>query len=50
MKKHILLIVALVCSVSGAYAMTLKDAFDALSDLPEITTEFNDTITVSLNL
>lgn len=49
MKKHILLFVALVCSVSGAYAMTLKEAFNALSNLPGITTEFNDTITVSLN-
>lgn len=49
MKKHILLFVALVCSVSGAYAMTLKDAFNALSNLPEISTELNDTITVSLN-
>lgn len=49
MKKHILLLFALICSISGTYAMSLKEAFNALSNLPEITTELNDTITVSLN-
>ena len=46
MKKHILLLFALICSISGTYAMSLKEAFNALSNLPEITTELNDAITV----
>lgn len=49
MKKHILLLFALTCSVLGIYAMNLKDAYNALSNLPGITTELNDTIHVSIN-
>ena len=33
----------------GAHAMNLKEVYNALSNLPEITTELNDTITVSIN-
>lgn len=49
MKKHILLLFALICSVMGIYAMNLKDAYNALSNLPGITAELNDTIHVSVN-
>lgn len=49
MKKFILVLFALGCSVWGSYAMNLKEAYNALSNLPKITTELNDTITVSVN-
>lgn len=49
MKKFILILFALTCSVSSIYAMNLKEAYTALSNLPKITTELNDTITVSVN-
>lgn len=49
MKKSILILFALTCSVLGTYAMNLREAYNALSNLPEITTELNDTITVSIN-
>lgn len=49
MKKYILILFALTCSVLGTYAMNLKEAYNALSNLPKITTELNDTITVSVN-
>lgn len=28
MKKHILLLFVLICSISGAYALSLKEAFN----------------------
>ncbi len=49
MKKFILILFALTCSVSSIYAMNLKEAYTALLNLPKITTELNDTITVSVN-
>lgn len=49
MKKYVLLLLALTCSVMGTYAMNLREAYNALSNLPKITTELNDTITVSIN-
>lgn len=49
MKKLTIILLALVCSVLGIYAMNLKEAYDALSNLPKITTELNDTITASIN-
>lgn len=49
MKKLTIILLALVCSVLGICAMNLKEAYDALSNLPEITTELNDTITASIN-
>lgn len=49
MKKFILILFALTCYVSSIYAMNLKEAYTALSNLPKITTELNDTITVSVN-
>lgn len=49
MKKYILILFALTCSVLGTYAMNLREAYNALSNLPKITTELNDTITVSVN-
>lgn len=49
MKKLTIMLLALVCSVLGIYAMNLKEAYNALSNLPKITTELNDTITASIN-
>lgn len=49
MKKYILILFALTCSVLGTYAMNLIEAYNALANLPGITTELNDTITVSIN-
>lgn len=48
MKKPILILFALTCAVWGTYAMDLKEAYNALSNLPKITTEFNDTVTVNV--
>ena len=49
MKKYILILFALTFSVLGSYAMNLREAYNALSNLPKITTELNDTLTVSIN-
>lgn len=49
MKKLTIVLLALVCSVLGIYAMNLKEAYNALSNLPKITTELNDTVTASIN-
>lgn len=49
MKKLTIILFALACSVWGIYAMNLKEAYNALSNLPKITTELNDTITASIN-
>lgn len=49
MKKYILILFALLCYVLNTYAMNLREAYNALSNLPKITTELNDTITVSIN-
>lgn len=49
MKKLTIILLALVCSVLGIYAMNLKEAYNALSNLPKITTELNDTIMASIN-
>lgn len=49
MKNFMLILLALTCSVLGTYAINLREAYNALSNLPKITTEFNDAITVSIN-
>ena len=49
MKKLTIILLALACSVLSTYAMNLKEAYNALSNLPKITTEFNDTVTASIN-
>lgn len=49
MKKLTIILLALACSVLGIYAMNLKEAYDALSNLPKITTELNDTVIASIN-
>lgn len=49
MKKYILILFALTCSVLDTYALNLREAYNALLNLPKITTELNDTITVSIN-
>ncbi|MBO4944299.1 MAG: hypothetical protein J6C91_03430 [Muribaculaceae bacterium] len=50
MKKYILLIVlALTCSVLSTHALSLKEAYGALSNLPKISKEFNDTVSVKVN-
>ncbi len=48
MKKLILILFALTCVVWGTYAMDLREAYNALSNLPKITTEFKDTVTVNV--
>lgn len=49
MKKYLLILFALTLSAMGSYAMNLKEAYNALSNLPKISTELNDTVTVSVN-
>lgn len=49
MKKYILILIALACSILSTYALNLKEAYNALSNLPNISTELNDTISVSIN-
>ena len=49
MKKLTIILLALACSVLSICAMSLKEAYNALSNLPKITTELNDTITASIN-
>lgn len=49
MKKYILILITLTCSFVSSYALNLKEAFNALSNLPKITTELNNTITMSFN-
>lgn len=49
MKKLTIILLALACSVLSSYAMNLKEAYNALSNLPKITTELNDTVTASIN-
>lgn len=48
MKRSVLILFALICSVWGTYAMDLREAYNALSNLPKITTEFKDTVTVNV--
>ena len=49
MKKYLIILFALTLSGMGSYAMNLKEAYNALSNLPKISTELNDTVTVSVN-
>lgn len=49
MKKFLLLLFGLSLSVIGASAMNLKEAYDALSDLPNVSKVTNDTIHVSID-
>lgn len=49
MKKYILALIAVACSVMSTCAMNLKETYHALSNLPRISTELNDTISVSVN-
>lgn len=48
MKRSVLILFALICSVWGTYAMNLREAYNALSNLPKITTEYKDTVTVNV--
>lgn len=49
MRKFILILFGLTFSIIGASAMNLKEAYDALSNLPHVTTVVNDTFAVSIN-
>lgn len=49
MKKHILVLFALACSFVSASALNLKDAYDALSNIPHVSAIVDDTIAVSVN-
>lgn len=49
MKKYLFLLFALTSSVLGSYAMNLKEAYNALSNLPKISTQLDDAVSVSVN-
>ena len=49
MKKYLLTLFVLAWAVSSTYAMNLREAYNALSNLPKIKTELNDIVTVSIN-
>lgn len=49
MKKYILILFALTCSVASAYAMNIKEVYNALSNLPKVSTGLNDTVSVFIN-
>lgn len=49
MKKFILLLFSLSLSIIGASAMNLREAYDALSNLPNVSKVTNDTIHVSID-
>lgn len=49
MKKFLLLLFGITLTVTGASAMNLREAYDALSKLPKVSQVTNDTITVSIN-
>lgn len=49
MKKFLLLLFGIALSTIGASAMNLREAFNALSKLPNISPVVNDTISVSID-
>lgn len=49
MKKYLLVLFALTCSIASTCALNLKEAYKALSNLPEISTESNDAVSISVN-
>lgn len=49
MKKLILILFGLTLSIIGASAMNLREAYDALSNLPKVANVTNDTIHVSID-
>lgn len=49
MKKSILCLIVLICSLTNIHAMNLKEAYNALSNLPDISQQIDDTISVSIN-
>lgn len=49
MKKYVLILLALVCSVMSAWAIDLREAYAALSHLPTVSTVIDDTLSVSID-
>ncbi len=49
MKKFLLLIFGITLSISGASAINLREAYNALSNLPYVSSVVNDTISVSIS-
>lgn len=49
MKKYVPILLALVCSVMSARAIDLREAYDALSHLPNVSTVIDDTVSVTID-
>lgn len=49
MKKYVYILLALVCSVMSVRAIDLREAYDALSHLPKVSTVIDDTVSVSID-
>lgn len=49
MKKYVLILIALVCSVIGARAIDLREAYNSLSRLPKVSNVLDDTVSVSID-
>lgn len=49
MKKYVIVLFVLACYFMSLRAMNLKEAFDALSNLPNVSTVAEDAVSVSIN-
>lgn len=49
MRKFVFILFTVIYSATGMYAMNLREAYNALSKLPNVSTAVNDTIAVSIN-
>lgn len=49
MKKYVLILFALVCSIMSVRAIDLKEAYVALSHLPKVSTVLDDTVSVTID-
>lgn len=49
MKKYVPILLALVCSVMSVRAIDLREAYDALSHLPNVSTVIDDTVSVTID-
>lgn len=49
MKKYVLILFALVCSIMSVRAIDLKEAYVALSHLPKVSTVLVDTVSVMID-
>lgn len=49
MKKYVFILITLVCSVMSVRAIDLREAYAALSHLPNVSTVIDDTISVTID-